>query len=136
MLSPTQQNQLTGPFLEDEVRTSICGLNAEGAPGPDGIPVFFYKDCWARVGPDIMAIMAEFHAGTSRMDRINQAFITLLPKAPGAERVGDFRPISLSNSIYLIIAQVLVNRLRGLLETLISPLQSAFVPGRQMAIVL
>ena len=76
--------------------------------------------------------MAEFHTGTSKMDRINRAFITLLPKTPKAERVGDFWPILLSNSIYLIIAKVPANRLRGLLGTLISPLQSAFVPGRQM----
>ena len=129
-LSLAQQQQLTGPFLEDEVRAAICGLNAQGAPGPDGILVFFYKDCWARVGPDVMELMEEFHAGTSWMDRINRAFIKLLPKTPGAERVGDFRPISLSDSIYLIIAKVLANWLRGLLGTLISPLQSAFIPGR------
>ena len=115
------------------MRTTICVLNVEGASGPDGILVFFYKDYWAQVRPDVMALMAEFHAGTSRMDRINRDFITLLPKTPGAEQVGDFRPISLSNSIYLIIAKVLANQLRGLLGTLISPLQSAFVPGRQMS---
>ena len=57
----------------------------------------------------------------------------MMPKAFRAERVGDFWPILLSNSIYLIIVKVLANRLRGLLGTLISPLQSAFVPGRQMA---
>ena len=80
-----------------------------------------------------MAIMEEFHACSSRMDRIHWAYITLLPKTPGAKRVGDFRPISLSKSIYLIITKVLANRLRELLGTLISPLQSAFVLGRQMA---
>ena len=89
------------------MRAAICGLNAEGASGPNGIPVFFYKDCWARVGPDVMALMEEFYAGTSRTDHINRAYITLLPKTLGAERVGDFRPISLSNSIYLIIAKCL-----------------------------
>ena len=49
------------------------------------------------------------------------------------EHVQDFRPISLSNSIYLIIAKVLANRLRKVLPPLISPLQCAFLPGRQMA---
>ena len=111
-----------GPFLADEVWETICGLNAEGAAGMDGIPVFFYKDYWAWVGLDVMALMEEFHAGTCPMGRINQAYTMLLPKISGAEQVGDFRPISLSNNIYLIITKVLANRLRGLLGTLISPL--------------
>ena len=77
--------------------------------------------------------MEEFHTGTCRMGRINRVYITLLPKTSRAERVGDFCPISLSNSIYLIITKVLTNRLKGLLGTLINPLQSAFVPRRQMS---
>ena len=99
----------------DEVRATINGLNAEGAPGPDGIPVFFYNQCWDRVAPDVMALMNEFHARSARMDSIHRAYIALLHKVQGAEQVGDFRPISLSNSIYLIIAKVLANRLRRLL---------------------
>ena len=114
-LSPTQQQQLTGPFLADDVREAICGLNAEGAPRPDEIPVFFYKDCWALVGPDVMALMEEFHVGTCHMGHINRTYITLLPKVFEAEREGDFCPISLSNNIYLIIAKVLANCFRGLL---------------------
>ena len=46
------------------------------------------------------------------MDRLNRAYIILIPKVEGVERIGDFRPISLSNSIYLIIAKVLANQLR------------------------
>ena len=110
------------------MREAICGLNAEGALGLDGIPVFFYIYCWAWVGPDVMALMEEFHPGACHMGRINRAYITLLLKVSEVERVGDFRPISLSNIIYLIIAKVLANCFRGLLGTLISPLQSAFVP--------
>ena len=85
------------------------------------------------MGPDVMALMEESHAGPCHMGRIKRAYITLLPKVCGAERVGDFRPISLSNSIYLIIAKVLTNRFRGLLGTLISPLKSTFVARRQMS---
>ena len=53
------------------MRAAICGSNTEGASGPNGISVFFYKDCWARVGPNVTALIEEFYAGTSRMDRIN-----------------------------------------------------------------
>ena len=66
------------------------------------------------------------------MERLNKVHLVLIPKVPGAEQIGDFRPIALSNSIYLIIAKVLANRLCKVMDSLISPLQSAFIPGRQM----
>ena len=94
--------------------------------------MFFYKDCWDTVGHEVMAALEDFRAGRCNMDRLNTAFIVLLPKVKGAEQIGDFRPISLSNSLYLIFAKVLANRLRGVLSSLISPFQSAFIPGRQM----
>ena len=66
------------------------------------------------------------------MENLNKVYLILLPKTAGAESIGDFWPISLSNSIYLIIAKVLANRLREVLDGLISPFRSAFIPRRQM----
>ena len=94
--------------------------------------MFFYKDCWDTVGHEVMAALEDFRANRCNMDRLNKAFIVLLQKVQGAEQIGDFRPISLSNSLYLIFAKVLANRLRGVLSSLISPFQSAFIPGWQM----
>ena len=66
------------------------------------------------------------------MDRLNKAYIVLLPKVQGAEQIGDFRPILLSHSLYLIFAKVLANRLWAVLPLLISPFQSAFIPDCQL----
>ena len=76
--------------------------------------------------------MEDFHAGRCQMERLNKVFLVLIPKCPGGEQISDFRPIALSNSIYLIIIKVLANRLREVMDGLISPLQSAFIPWRQM----
>ncbi|XP_060969748.1 uncharacterized protein LOC133036976 [Cannabis sativa] len=46
--------------------------------------------------------------------------------------VKDFRPISLTTSVYKIIAKVLAARLRGVLGETILVTQSAFVEGRQI----
>ena len=59
--------------------------------------------------------------------------IVLIPKNTAPTNVNHFCPISLCNTIYKAIAKILVNRLCPLLEKLISPCQSAFIPGRWIA---
>ena len=60
----------------------------------------------------------------------NHTFITLIPKVQNLVRVSNFRPISLSNVIYKIVSKVIVNRLKPLLDSIISETQSAFIADR------
>lgn len=46
--------------------------------------------------------------------------------------MGKFRPISLCNYAYKILAKVISNRLKPLLPHLVSPFQNAFVGDRQI----
>jgi len=41
-----------------------------------------------------------------------------------------FRPICSCNVLYKLIMEVLVNKLRPFLDSLVGPLQSSFIPGR------
>ena len=110
-LDPSQQQQLILPFLEDEVKAAVRGLNNEGALEPNNILVFFYKECWDMVGQEVMAALEDFWVGWCQIDRLNKAYIVILPKAQRAEQIGDFCSIFLSNSLYLIFAKVLAHRL-------------------------
>ena len=62
---------------------------------------------------------------------LNSTLISLIPKIPGPETLNNYRPISLCNTVYKIVSKVIVARLRLLLDQVISPFQTAFVPGRR-----
>lgn len=54
----------------------------------------------------------------------------LIPKKSELTGMGDLRPIALCNVTYKIISKVLANRLKPLLNMLISENQCAFVPNK------
>ena len=62
----------------------------------------------------------------------NASFLALISKKMDVVEIKGFQPISLVGGIYKIISKVLANRLRRLVNGLISNSQNAFVKGRQI----
>lgn len=58
-----------------------------------------------------MTLALNFLNGGDTLERISQTFIVLISKVKNFESIMDFRPISLCNVLYKIIAKTLVNRL-------------------------
>ena len=52
--------------------------------------------------------------------------ITLIPKFDNPKSTNHFSPISLCNVCYKVIAKILANRMKQLLNKMISPLQRMF----------
>lgn len=63
------------------------------------------------------------------MKRINWASIALIPKKEAREELGDYRPISLINSLK-ILSKILATRLGSVLNQMVGEDQSAFLKGR------
>ena len=82
---------------------------------------------------DVVAAVAVFFAEGRMPEGVNDTSIVLIPKVAHPERLTKYRPISLCNVIYKVVSKCLVNRLRPLLDELVSENQSVFVPGRLIA---
>uniref|UniRef100_A0A2N9EUT4 Uncharacterized protein n=1 Tax=Fagus sylvatica TaxID=28930 RepID=A0A2N9EUT4_FAGSY len=110
----------------------VKDLQRDKSPGPDGFTMAFYQKCWHVLEEDILGFFEEFYAEGTFACSLNATFVTLIPKKQSAMNIKDFRPISLIGSVYKILAKVLANRLRKVLDGLVSESQNAFVGGRQM----
>lgn len=62
---------------------------------------------------------------------INQNFLTLIPKIDNANSASHYKPISLCNTSYILITKIICLRIKPMLDNLISPMQSAFLPYRR-----
>ena len=65
-------------------------------------------------------------------DGCNSSSLALIPNTLNPGRLGDFRPISLIGIFYKILAKILTERLKGVINKLISKVQSAFIKGRHI----
>jgi len=85
-------------------------------PGSDGCNLFFIKTNWEIMGDDIYKAIHSFHEFGYIPKGCNTSFITLIYKKDNPGNLGDYKPISLVGCIYKIIAKILANRLKGVLQ--------------------
>ena len=55
------------------------------------------------------------------MRSLNATFLVLIPKKGNVEDIKDYMPISLLGGLYKILAKVLANRLRRVIDKVVSP---------------
>jgi hypothetical protein len=131
-LDAVEASSLELPFEEKEVLEVVKGMNHDKALDPDGFSIAFFQDCWDVIKTDLMGVFQGFHTHSKFVESINATFLALIPKKSEAMDLKDFRPISLVSGVYKIIAKVLANRLRKVVDKIILKPQNAFVKGRKI----
>ncbi|XP_060964627.1 uncharacterized protein LOC133033648 [Cannabis sativa] len=121
---------LTRPIEDQEVKDALFQMHPDKSPGPDGMNPKFFQKYWHIVGPDVIACVREFFLNEGMPEGLNDTNIVLIPKKKKPDQMSELRPISLCNVVAKVITKVLANRLKGILNRIISLNQSAFIPGR------
>ena len=118
-------------FTKEEVIQVLREMEGDKAPDPDGFIMAFFQKCWSVVEKDVMDVFDYFHQHSVFEQSMNASFLTLIPKKCNAVNIKDFCPISLVDSVYKLLSKVLANKLRAVLDNLISETQNLF-GGRQI----
>lgn len=115
-LSDCHITGLNQPVKNTEIFDAVNQLEAFNSPGPDGLPPGFYQHFWSVLGNDICNLVQSFFHRGYLLKKLNEPFITLIPKVQNPDVLSQFRPISLCNAVYKIISKVIVNRLQPIMQ--------------------
>lgn len=88
-----------------EIYSIVKNMRSNAALGPDGLNAAFYKSSWDWIGMDVLNLITSFYLSGSLRLEINNTHIVLIPKVNAPISPKDYRPISLCNVAYKIIAK-------------------------------
>lgn len=132
IISDQDNTFLTNKPSLEEVKWAVFSMNANGAPGSDGFGGFFYHKYWHIIAQDVYMAVLQFFTQGRLPPNLNSNSVVLIPKINGAERIDQYRPITLANFKFKIVTKVLADRLAMEAPKVISENQRGFVKGRQI----
>ncbi|KAL0420749.1 UNVERIFIED_CONTAM: hypothetical protein Slati_3097800 [Sesamum latifolium] len=132
IISEAEALILVQAVTPNEIKLAVFDIDEVKAPGLDGYSSGFFKAAWPIIREEVTRAIMEFFRTGRLLKQVNSTLISLIPKVNTPTVVAEFRPISCCNVLYKIITKVIVQRMRGVLDKLISPSQNAFVPGRSI----
>ena len=111
VLTDEDANSCEGDITEAELTLALNNMKLNKAPGIDGLTTEFYREFW----PDIKELICKsinesFREGILGYSQ-RKGVITLIFKKGYRENLQNWRPITLLNIDYKLIATALTNRL-------------------------
>eukprot|EP00253_Pinus_taeda_P035974 PITA_35974 len=117
---------------KEEVESVIKSMAKDKSPGPNGWTIKLFQHFFDKIGAKLIEVVEESRKKGAVYSPFNATFVALIPKKEVLESFEDFRPISLCNSIYKIIAKVIAVRIKPILSRCITNEQFGFLDGHQI----
>lgn len=126
---PQKVNIENSRFLDrllsiEELERVVFSMSPHKSPGIDGLSVEFYQAMWPHIKEDFHRVYLEAFQQGSLGPNINKGLVKLLPKGKNEDIVAGWRPITLLNTSYKIIAKALATRIRPIVKKIVRPEQT------------
>ena len=125
-------------ILENDILMALKNSKNGSSPGLDGLPCEVYKFFWNDIKRSLINCFNYSFKIGSLADSQRQGMICLLHKGKGCNReeISSWRPITLTNYDYKLLAKVLAMKLVPFLDEFVDSDQHAFIKGRNIANML
>ena len=122
-------------ITEAEVLRALKLSNNKSAPGPDGLPSEVYKLLWIDIKDLILESFNYSYATMSLCDSQKCGMMCLIHKGKGLDPsyISNWRPLTLTNFDYKLLAKTLALRLNYCIDKCIHSDQHAFIKGRTIS---
>ena len=136
-LNEEEKALLDANLAIEEVSKSLKSMKHGSAPGSDGLPVEFYKVFWRFLKHPLMECYRYSFENHLLSPSERLGVIALFHKGSdlAADNLNNWRPISLTNVDYKILAKVMSARLNTVISKLIGMQQVGFMKGRNISLI-
>ena len=133
-VSPEQKKLQQSEITFEELGRAAKSMKNNKTPGPDGIPVDFYKTFWKRVGPILLRVYETAYQDQNMVKSSMLGILNLIPKPNKDSRyLKNLRPITLLNADYKLVEKVIYYRMLPAMHDIIHNDQKGFLPGRRIS---
>jgi len=122
---------LTAEISKEEVYDILSSFQEGKSPGTDGLTKEFYVFFWDYICEPLMnSFQYSLNSGSLSMDQ-KRGIINLIPKKDkDTLLLSNWRPLTLLNTDYKILAKLFAARLKTTLKNFISTDQTGFIPNQ------
>lgn len=117
-----------------EIEFSLKKMSKNKSPGSDGLTVEFYCTFFSSLKDILLKLFQTVEEQLCMSRSMKCGIISLIYKNKGERKcLKNYRPISLLQVDYKILAKIMANRFKKVLSRIISIFQTCCIPGRDIA---
>jgi hypothetical protein len=117
----------------EEIKNVLTIFKPNKSPGEDGIISVFYVTYWEQIKDEFFLLVNDTFDKKELIPSQYKGVLTLLHTSREREDIRNWRPLTLLNSDYKIIAKILAERLKVVLPKLIHSDHKGFVKGSNLS---
>ena len=110
-LDDREKTDLEKELNEIEIKNSVMALKPHKSPGEDGI-IGCYQLYWDVIKNEFIQLLSEIFTENTLSESQYRGIISLLYKGGERENIKNWRPLTVLNCDYKIIAKILATRLK------------------------